>query len=277
MRLSQHFTFLKHYVFSNLRKLSFYVSLGFVAILFFIFYTNTLHEEYPDEFDNILGGFYILKGIFPFSGFFSHHGPVAYFVAAIIALFSNGSFVTFRIVYSIALALFFLWSYWYLRVRVSATQSRFYLISVLIFGLSATYFWLHMLLADSLASVLIMPVVAILLLRSMQGKQFIRSDLVIISALTFLMIFTSLTHVYVGIVVYVYTLYYYFFHKRRGMLGKESLFLIAIFAVPYLLFGIYLILTGSFDEYFYQSILYNQKYYIYNYPKPEGSTFINPD
>ena len=35
-------------------------------------------------------------------------------------------------------------------------------------------------------------------------------------------------------------------------------------------------LTGSLQEYLYQGWTFNQKYYIYNYPRPEGTTGINP-
>jgi hypothetical protein len=40
---------------------------SFFAILF----ANTFHEEYPDEYDNIVGGKLIVHGILPYTGFSS--------------------------------------------------------------------------------------------------------------------------------------------------------------------------------------------------------------
>ena len=50
----------------NLYSLSTYIWIGYWVLLFWILYTNTFHEEYPDEFDNILGGYYILHGKLPY-------------------------------------------------------------------------------------------------------------------------------------------------------------------------------------------------------------------
>ncbi len=78
-----------------------YITALFVLVMLGIFLINTVHEQYPDEFDNILGGWYILHGRLIYTGFFTHHGPVAYYIAALVEIFSGQSFVRFRIVYSI--------------------------------------------------------------------------------------------------------------------------------------------------------------------------------
>src|SRR4051812_25119818 len=93
-------------VYSLPRNQFFIADVLFALGLFLFLFINTIHESYPDECDNILGGTYILKGILPYTGFFSHHGPIAYFVAALIASFSGHSFVGFRIFYSIFLLFF---------------------------------------------------------------------------------------------------------------------------------------------------------------------------
>ena len=66
------------------------------GIIFLFLILNAVHTSYPDEFDNIAGGWNILHGILPWSGFFSHHGALAYFFAAVIDIFSGQNFVKFR-------------------------------------------------------------------------------------------------------------------------------------------------------------------------------------
>ena len=57
--------------------------IGLFIILFCLFLINSVHTSYPDEFENILGGFYINQGRLPYIGFFTHHGPFTYFFASI--------------------------------------------------------------------------------------------------------------------------------------------------------------------------------------------------
>ena len=72
-------------------------------------------------------------------------------------------------------------------------------------------------------------------------------------------------------------LYYYFFKpKRKKLLDLRHLKVFLIVLFPYLLFLIYLLITGSIGDFFYHAVTFNQQFYIYNYPKPEGQTFINP-
>ena len=101
--------------------------------LFCLFLLNAFHESYPDEFDNIMGGWYILHGKLIYSGFFTHHGPVPYFLAALLELFSWQSFVRFRIVYAIFLFLFNVFVFWFykkqtLRLKIAARPKAKYLL-----------------------------------------------------------------------------------------------------------------------------------------------------
>src|ERR1051325_10801956 len=87
---------------------------------------TTLQGFYPDEYDNILGGWYILHGRLPYVGFFTHHGPAAYFVSSIVLLFSGHSFVSFRVVYNILLFIFLVGSYIFLRKKFGPEKSLFF-------------------------------------------------------------------------------------------------------------------------------------------------------
>ena len=247
---------------------------SFFAILF----ANTLHEEYPDEYDNILGGKFIIHGILPYSGFFTHHGPVGYFLAAILYLFSGSSFVRFRIVYSIFLFLYSLGIYQYLKKSVGRIETKFYLFFLIILGITSTYFWGHMLIADNLSAYFLAPALILIILKVIYKKIFTRFDLIFISVLLSLSVLSALTIIYLVAFIYLFTLYFYL-KQQKGIdfkiAGKNILYFFLIMASPYIIFALYLFVTRSFSDYVYQSIILNEKYYIYNISSPSGG-IINP-
>lgn len=258
------------------KKRDFYVWLSLIILLFLIFFANAWHEEFIDEFDNILGGAYILQGKLPYIGFFSHHNPVPYFLASIIVLFSGDSFVAFRMLYAVFLFLFALVGYYAVRKSVGHQASKFYIGFIAVTAIAATYFWGHMLLADSLAAVFIGPALAIIFLKSLYNASYRIRDLVIISILLSLTLLTSLTFSYLVFGIYLLVLFHYFRHLRRRNL-KVVVLPFIVLAIPYIVFVLYLLVSGSFSSFIQQSLIFNQKYYIYNYPRPEGSTtLINP-
>jgi len=245
--------------------------LGYFAILF----GNTLHEEYPDEYDNILGGKFIIHGILPYSGFFSHHGPVAYFLSALIYLFSGSSFVRFRIIYSIFLFLYSLGVYQYLKKSIGSIETKFYLFFIAIVGIAATYFWGHMFIADNLSAYFITPVLALIILKVVYRKLITRMDLIFISILLALSLLSALTVIYLVAITYLFCFYFYLKGINFKIIPKNIIYLLLIMAAPYIVFGVYLLITQSLGDYIYQSIIFNQKYYIYNYPVPPSGV-INP-
>lgn len=254
-----------------------YFTVLFVLVMLGIFLINTLHESYPDEFDNILGGWYILHGRLIYTGFFTHHGPVAYYIAALVEIFSGRSFFRFRIVYSIFLLAYFLWTYFFLKNRVDIIKSRPYLYFIPVIGIAATYFWGHMLLADSISGFFLTPVYALLLVKIFYRENLIKKDFVFISVLTALAWLSSLTYTYLILFILICSLGYYMYYQPEKTLGKKSLLkILVIFLAPYMVFFIYLLVTGSLSDYIYQAITFNEKYYIYNYPRPAGTTHINP-
>lgn len=258
------------------KKRDFYVWFGLIILLFLIFFANAWHEEFIDEFDNILGGAYILQGKLPYINFFSHHNPVPYFLASIIVLFSGDSFVAFRMLYAVFLFLFALIGYYAVRKSVGHQASKFYIGFIAVTAIAATYFWGHMLLADSLAAVFIGPALAIIFLKSLYNTSYRIRDLIIISILLSLTLLTSLTFSYLVFGMYLFVLLHYFRYLRRRNLKAVVLSFIVL-ATPYIVFVLYLLVSGSFSSFIQQSLIFNQKYYIYNYPRPEGATtLINP-
>ncbi len=267
-----------HKLSSLLISEKFLVHLPFIVLIFIIFLTNAFHESYPDEFDNILGGWYIIQGKLPYTGFFTHHGPVPYFTAAVITLFTGQSFVAFRIVYAILLASFILWSWVILRRKLGAEETRFYPFFILTLSLLATYYWTHMLLADNVAGLLLTPVYALILIKAVYKKPIVMSDFTFISILSALALYSSLTYAYLYIIIVAFTLFLYLkqFPLNLKTLFFASLKPIALILTPHLVFLIYLLITGSLYDYVYQNFKFNTEFYIYNYPRTPGTSFINP-
>jgi len=253
-----------------------YFAVLFVLVMLAIFLINSVHESYPDEFDNILGGWYILHGRLIYTGFFTHHGPIAYFIAALVEIFSGRSFVRFRLVYAVFLLAYFLWTYLFLNKRVGTIKSRPYLYFIPVIAITATYFWGHMLLADTISGFFLTPVYVLMLLKIFYKENVIKKDFIFISVLTALAWLSSLTYTYLILLIAFCSLGYYIFYQTDRPKRKDILHVIGIFLAPYVVFVLYLLVTGSLSDYIYQAIIFNEKYYIYNYPRPVGSTHINP-
>lgn len=247
----------------------------YLILVLGIFLANALHESYPDELDNILGGWYILHGRLPYIGFFSHHGPVAYFLASTVELFSGQSFVRFRIVYTLFLLVWLLWSYRFLAKRFG-DQVRFLLFLIPLLGLSLTYFWGQMFLADNLAAFLLLPSYVLLIVSIWKKRPLDLSDITLVSMTSFLTLFSSLTYIYLVGILYTATLACYFVQTAKKILSRSLLKALMILILPLFVFVLYLVFTGSLRDYYEQNIVFNTKYYIYNYPRPENSGHINP-
>lgn len=243
----------------------------------FTFLVNALHESYPDEFDNILGGWYIIHGKLPYSGFFTHHGPVPYFIAALITLFGGQSFVRFRILYAIFLITIMFGTYCLLKKRLGKDVLGFYPFFIAFLGIGSTYYWMQMLLADNIAALSFLPVYALVILKTIFRKTFTLKDVVTIVFFSSIGLYSSLTYLYLFLLIHLATLYLYFKdNPPKPLISPKTLLPIFIIFLPHLGFLLYLLVTKSLSDYFYQNYTFNTLYYIYNYPKPEGATFVNP-
>ena len=251
--------------------------LVFYFFVIFSFFANSLHESYPDEFDNILGGWYIIHGSLPYVGFFTHHGPVPYFIAALIGLFSGQSFVIFRLVYAFLLIVITFATFIFLRQRVGAQPLRFYPFFIVFLAISATYYWTQMLLADNIAALAFLPAFALIILKETYRKSITLIDIAAVSILSSIGLYSSLTYIYTFVLMHIAILFLYF---RNGgykpLFSLKNVYPIGIIIFPHLLFFLYLLVTQSLLDYIYQNYIFNAKYYIYNYPRPSESTFINP-
>jgi hypothetical protein len=239
-------------------------------IIAIVIFTNTFHEKYPDEFDNILGGQYLSEGQMLYRDYFTHHGPVPYFIAALLMPFSLGSFVLFRIAYATFLFFFFLFSYLFLRRVLDEKYARLYPLLVLAISVSSTYFWGHMLLADSFAAIVLLPAYFILLSHVYARRTLSRSMHLFLAISFGFALLSSMSYLFMILCIYIVI----FCLVYRS--PKQYLRHILIYLTPYLVFFILLLLTNSLSDWYRQTIQFNAQFYIYNYPRTPGSNFINP-
>ncbi len=230
---------------------------------------NQVHFSYPDEFENILGGKFFWQGRFPYSGFFTHHNPFAYLLSALIYIFSGESFVRFRLIWGVIQLLAGALYYRMYVKRFSSDNGPLLISTFLFLAFLATYNWGHMLLADSLAGYLILGAYTWLVSLFIYDQPARTKDVILISVLTSLGVFTTMSQIYSAGVLYLFLVGWYFFKTQKINLLKFGL----ILAIPYLIFGIYLGVTRSIGGFYAQSIRYNTDYYI---QLPDNVSFRNP-
>lgn len=249
--------------------------IGTFLLIFLLFLINTFHTQFPDEFDNIYGGFLINHGKLPYTGFFTHHNPGAYFFASMITLISGRSFVLFRVILSFILFAMYLTGYIFLKRQLKKTSLDFYLFFGIILGIGATFWWGQMLLSETIVGYLLVPALLLVVLKKLTNTNFDEKDLWMLSILTSLSLFTSLTYIYFIPIFIAVVLYFYFIENRPIQLNTLKRTCL-IFALPYLVFFLYLLITGSLSEFYFASIKYNVSYYIYNFPLVSGTYSHHP-
>lgn len=252
-----------------------YIFFALISLLA-VFLLNSFHEEYPDEYDSILGGKYINELRVPYRDWFQHHQPGAYVLAALILPFSGISFVNFRIILAIVFFTINVGGYYLVRSRLKTDYHRFYLYLIFVIALGATFFWGQMLLADTLAAYLFLPAFALVSIKSYYDEKIEPKDLFIISFFGFLTWFTSLTYMIIVALLTVYAVYLYIRSNQITLKIRPLIrTLVTTVTVPYILFFAFFLITGSIGDYYFANITYNQNYYIYNYPRPPGAP-VNP-
>lgn len=266
---------LKDKTIALLRTKEFWIFAAFVILVSVIFIINSKHERYPDEFDNILGGKYLLQGKLIYKDWFTHHGPFSYVVAALVNFFSFNSFVLFRFFYAVFLLILTFGSYLYIKSSLKTVETKFYLFFIFFLGLASTYFWGQMLLADNLSAFLLTPVFALVFLKAINNLKFSTRDYIFVSIFTFLALMSALTYSYLAAGIYGFIFIYYFYQERRKANIVYLFKMLGIVIAPYALFFTYLVITGSLMTYFYDAIKFNRDYYIY-YPGFEGKPPSNP-
>jgi len=256
------------------------------AVILLLFVVNSQYVAYPDEFVNILGGKFILEGKIPYRDFFDHHLPGAWYLSALILLFSFGSFVKFRFLWGVVqfLILFFVGRF--IQKRNKELFS-FYLGFFLIYPIITMYYWTHLFIADGIAFLFFSSLLWMLLVESYQKETKLRTA-IYLSLANFIFVFSSLTYIYIALLFYVWIgillIKSLGSHSRTfdklsvnsgGNPVKNILLFIIISVVPYLLYGLYLLISNSWREFYISNFVYNTTLYI-SVPNYTMGHFFNP-
>lgn len=239
----------------------------FFLIIFLIFIINATYVTYPDEFVNLLAGKFIISGKIPYKEFFDHHLPFAWYLSSFFLRISSGSYVFFRLIWSFfSFAVLSILGLWIRREHKNLYY--YYLIFLLFYPLISVYFWLHLFLADSLA-VLFFALVFWLLLTQTLAKKTDFKIIIFSTLLTFLIIFSSLTYLYLAFLLYIWQIYLIRSYSRK-------IFIFLIYAVsPYFIYSIYLLISDSWQAFYLANITYNTEHYI-DIPNYVKGRFFNP-
>ncbi|OGK20548.1 hypothetical protein A3C23_05110 [Candidatus Roizmanbacteria bacterium RIFCSPHIGHO2_02_FULL_37_13b] len=222
-----------------------------------VFIINAQYVTYPDEFVNLLGGKALLAGKLPYRDFFDNHMPLPWYLSAVLIKMSAGSYIVFRFLWSMfQFALLFILGVWI--KSQNRSLYNYYLGFLITFPLLAVYFWLHLYLADSLA-VLFFAVIFWLLMTLTLTQKINKKMLYIASLLTFCLIFSSMTFLYLSGALYLWQLYLLI----RSQFDRRSIInFLAFAALPYLVYFVYLVLTGSLSDFIFANFTYNTNQYI---------------
>ncbi len=237
------------------------------ALSFILFWVNSNYVAYPDEFVNILGGQFINQGRAPYIGFFDHHLPLAWYLAAIFLKISFGSFILFRKYWMIFVFLCLVGVGRWIK-RHHSDLYPFYLIFVLFYPIMGVYFWFHLYIADSLAILFFSLTFWLLLAQTLTRKVSYEVTL-LASFLTFCLIFSSLTYLYLAFILYVW---------EAVLVGWNIRKLVKFFAVaviPYIVFGLSIVFTGAIKDFYFSNFTYNTQLYI-DIPNYTRGHFFNP-
>lgn len=257
-----------NYINRLIKKIHWY---HFVYIgIFFVFFTNTLYVTYPDEFVNILGGKFINMGKVPYKDFFDHHLPGAWYLSAILQWFSFGSYVLFRIWWAVFAFCCLLGVATYIK-KSKPEAYPFYLGYFILYPFISVYYWTHLFVADSLAFLFFSVLFWLLIVDSFK-KESKSTTVFLISLINFFFVFSSLAFIYVAIPFYLWMLY--LINKAKINL-RQSLKLVGISIAPYIVYGVYLLLSNSWKEFYISNVVYNTTLYI-NIPNFVKGPHFNP-
>lgn len=241
------------------------ISIFLLAGLFF--FLNSSYVSYPDEFVNILAGVFINQGKIPYKDYFDHHMPFAWYLASFFLRYSFGSYVLFRMYWALfqfaGFATLAIWIRKYYRDFYKYFLGFFFL-----YPLLSVYFWIHLYIADSLASFFFSLIFWILITQTLT-KKIHNMALVVAGWLTWALLFSSLTFLYTVLVLYVWQIY--LLYQNKYSMKK----FIMLMAIPYVLFFLQLLVSGSLYDFYWSNFVYNTKLYI-SIPNYVKGKFFNP-
>ncbi len=238
------------------------------VIICLLFIANRTYVAYPDEFVNLLGGQFINRGLLPYRDFFDHHLPLAWYFSSAIMIFTGKSFMAFRGVWAFLQFFSFLLLGLWLKKRNKALYP-FFLVFFFLYPLASLYFWFHLYLGDSLAVLFFALSFWLLFTESLETTPNLRA-LIVSSILVAMMVFSSLTFAYLALALYLWQLY-----LLKFRLNKNTSIFCLWSAAPYVIYLAFLLLTGTFKDFYFANFVYNTQLYI-SIPNYTRGVHFNP-
>jgi hypothetical protein len=246
---------------------------GWEEILLFIviagvFVVNALYVAYPDEYVNILAGKAINEGKYAYSGFFDHHLPMAWYIAASLLKLTFNNFVLFRVAWALLVFFSFLVLGAHLR-KSNPGLYPYFLFYFFIYPFFAVYFWLHLYIGDALATFFFSLTFWITLNETFKERVSIR-PLLMASFLNFCLLFSSLTFLYMTAALYTWQLW---LTVREGWNWRRPVAFLMTSASPYVIFLVHLLVTGTLRDFWISNFYYNTQHYVGVRNYPVGTPF----
>lgn len=214
--------------------------------------------SWSDPVDNILGGQLILRGLFPYVGFFSHHMPFPYFLSAIFSFVSHNHLEVYRLLFTLSLfailLMFIRWS----RNHVGRIGAWF---GAALIVLTSGYTLMYVPLAETIVSYIVLILFSFFVFRFFSSSYHItRHDVCTVSLLLFMVVMSSLAYIFFAIaigVLFIITIVL----KNNYHKIKHFFFVTGVLLAPYLVFLVALLGFGVLGIFVEQVYTFNQVYY----------------
>lgn len=233
------------------------------VVILVLFLINSRYLDYPDEYVNLLAGKSILNFALPYRDVWDHHLPGAWYLSAPMLFLSGGSFALFRILWAVFTFAGLLGVSYVIR-HEEPKFHKYFLAFFFVYPMAALYFWFHLYLADSLAVFFFTLAFWLVLERMIHPAKTLKSYF-FITLLIFAMIFSSATFLYMGAALYMWLAYIVFINPKlhdRKHSWKNILKLIGFSLIPYVLYFVYLLITGTLKDFYFANFTYNTTLYI---------------
>jgi hypothetical protein len=210
-------------------------------------------REFADETDNLLGGLLLARGQRLYVDYFSNHMPLAYYVAAVPAVFGASSLEQFRLFSNALLVVATLTIVWAFRGALSR-------VTIVIWAVLTVYAhtlqWGEMLTAGTLAGYGVLA--AGLLFFTTPGLQLSPRQMLGLSAAVFIAVQSELLAVY-PLLILAACFVAVRLVKARDV--RMTAILLPIVVAPHLALLLALWLTGVLPDFVYDAYQFNSAYY----------------
>lgn len=237
-------------------------------------------ETFSDEVDNIIGGMLIQKGYVLYVDYYTQHTPFAYFLCAFVSWLGACSVMQFRLLYDGIIA--FIYAGLYLRHSKQFGKVKMGLLPIL-------QILLGMLIAKETAMILSDNIQAVcMIVLILEFLQYLKDEKLdwkrasIVSLSIFCGFMSAFVSVYaifaVCLGVFIKEILYW---KNCGNISLKNVIvrywkLVVACAIPFIIFGCYLLKTHSLVGFYEQAYQFNTAVYPYYLQDGFGTNVLQP-